>query len=360
VDEMHKRKHIFSLLPLLLLIGLLATGCNSPSNKTINSSEKGKEGEKIVLKFADYFPNTHFSSVNGTQAWVEKVEELTEGKVEIKFFPGEQLGKGADTLDLVRTGAADIGNVSQGYVSGSMQLSSVVSLPGLMDNEKQSTKAAFELISSSPVLDEDFLKNGVRPILAFTSTSYEFWTTEKPIKSVQDLKGLKIRTSGGSANFHIDAIGATPASISAPEQYEALERNTIDGTLFTITSIPSYNLNEVVQYATLGASGGPNLGFVFINEEVWKSIPQDIQDKMIEASEIIMEEYSTKSEKEAQRILKEYKSSGDIEFIEVDEEEFKEAASSVEGDWIKNMESKGLPAQETVDVYKKSLEKYLQ
>lgn len=351
------------VLSIVFVLSLLLLAACGGSNTTSESSDDTKVSssdseEKIVLKFADYFPNTHFMSIHGTQAWVEKVEELTEGQIEIDFYPGEQLGKGADTLDLVRTGLADIGNVSQGYVSGTMQLSSVVSLPGLMESVPQSTKASFDLISSSPVLEQDFLNNGVRPLLSYTSTSYEFWTTKQPIKTVDDLKGLKIRTSGGSANIHIEAVGATPTSISAPEQYEALERNVIDGTLFTINSIPSYNLQEVVNYSTVGAGGGPNLGLVFINEEVWQSIPEHLQEKMLEATEIVLEEFSNAMAEEGERIMEEYKASGDIEFIEVDSEEFREAATPVIDDWIEENEGKGLPAQEALEKYKEFLEKH--
>lgn len=345
-----------TLLTLILVLGLIATGC---SNKDKSNAEKNEgKSEKIVLKFADYLPNTHFMSVNGTQAWIEKVEELTEGEVEIKLYPGEQLGKGADTLDLVKTGAADIGNVSQGYVAGTMPLSSVVSLPGLMDSVVQSTKASFDLISSSPVLDEDFLKNGVRPVFSYSSSSYEFWTTKKPVETVNDLKGLKIRTSGGSANIHIETVGATPTSISAPEQYEALERNTIDGTLFTINSIPSYNLNEVVNYATVGAGGGPNLGLVFINEDVWQSLPENVQEKMLEATDILLEDFGTKMGEDSKEIMKQFKESGEIEFIEVDEELFRKAAETVIDDWVVTNEAKDLPAQEALKVYKEALEKH--
>lgn len=346
---------IVFVLSIMLLAACGSSQDNGGENDTANESDSN---EKIVLKFADYFPNTHFMSVNGTQAWIEKVEELTEGQVEIKFFPGEQLGKGADTLDLVKTGAADIGNVSQGYVSGTMQLSSVVSLPGLMDTVEQSTRASFDLISSSPVLEKDFLDNGVRPLLSYSSTPYEFWTTKKPVTSVADLKGLKIRTSGGSANIHIESVGSTPTSISAPEQYEALERHTIDGTLFTINSIPSYNLHEVVNYATVGAGGGPNLGLVFINEDVWQSIPEHLQEKILEATDSVLEEFSTALTEEGENIQKQYEESGEIEFIEVDEDEFKEAAKTVIDDWVETNEAKGLPAQETFDLYKEALEKY--
>lgn len=355
---MNKRL-ILSFLFVLSLILLAACGGSSDSDSQSNDGSKENASdtdEKIVLKFADYFPNTHFMSIHGTQAWIEKVEELSEGQIEIDFYPGEQLGKGADTLDLVRTGLADIGNVSQGYVSGTMQLSSVVSLPGLMDSVPQSTKASFELISSSPVLEKDFLENGVRPLLSYTSTAYEFWTTEKKVETVEDLKGLKIRTSGGSANIHIEAVGATPTSISAPEQYEALERNVIDGTLFTINSIPSYNLQEVVNYATVGAGGGPNLGLVFINEEVWQSLPEHLQEVMLQATEIVLDEFSKAMQEEGDNIMNEF--SGDIEFVEVDEEEFREASKSVIDDWVEENEGKGLPAQEALDKYKELLEKY--
>lgn len=360
---MLKKVYLFAFI---FVMGLFLAACGS-SDSGGDSSGAGEaqenegtsdDAEKITLTFADYQPETHFSVQNLQQPLADLIEELTDGQVEVDYYPGEQLGKAGDMLNLVQTGAADMAYVSQAYVSGNMQLSSIASLPGFQETQHQASRAIFELISSDPVLEEDYLKNGVRPIAASTSTSYEFWTTDKPIKSVEDLKGMKIRTSGGAANLHIEALGGVPTSISAPEQYEALERNTIDGTLFTITSVPSYNLQEVVNYATLGAGGGPNLAIIFINEDVWSSLPSDIQDKILQAGEQATEHYLDMAHQQALDIQTENTENGNIEFIEVDSDEFAEASADVVDQWVEENEAKGLPAQEAVDLYRELLDKY--
>lgn len=351
-------KKRFLFMALLFVMATVLAGCGSDGdigNAKDNTSSNTNSGETIKLRFADYMPNTHFSSVNAQQKWIEKVEELTDGRIVIEYFPGEQLGKAADMLDLVNTGAADIANVPQAYVSGKMPLSSVVSLPGLVEDPIQGSPAAYELINSSPVLEADFLKNGVVPVFAYTSGTYEFWTVDKPVTKVADLKGMKIRSQGGSANIQMETLGATPVTVSTAEQYEALERGTIDGTLFTTSSIPSYKLNEVVNYATIGAGGGPTLVMFIMNEKKWSSIPSDLQEKIAQATEEVMEEFTTKFAANDQEVIETLSSNGEVEFFEVDKAEFLEASVAVQEQWVN--ENSKIASQETLDLFKKLLDK---
>ncbi|ARJ39589.1 MULTISPECIES: TRAP transporter substrate-binding protein DctP [unclassified Sporosarcina] len=319
--------------------------------------EKSSDNQDVIkLRFADYMPKNHFSSVNAQQVWIDRVEELTEGKVEIEYYPGEQLGKASDSLDLVNTGAADIVNVPQAYVSGKMPLSSVASLPGLVDNIRQGSLASFELINSDPVLNHDFLKNNVVPIFGYTTSTYEFWSVKKPISQIEDLKGMKVRSQGGSANLQIEALGATPVTISTAEQYEALERGTIDSTLSATASITSYKLDEVLNYATLGAGGGTTLVFYLMDKEKWDSIPEDLQKKMQQATDEVLEEFITVSIENDEEIITGLSEEGIVEFIEIDKEEFAHVNEEVQEKWIQENES--ISSQETLDLFKEFLNKY--
>ena len=109
---------------LLACLTLLLAGCNAaPSGTGGEEQEPDKQtaaGEPITLSLADYQSPKHFQSVNGTQKWMKRVEELTNGKVKFNYYPGEQLAKAGDLLDLVRTGGADLANICHCYVAGKM------------------------------------------------------------------------------------------------------------------------------------------------------------------------------------------------------------------------------------------------
>lgn len=356
-----RKKHLTLLLFSIILVVLAACGGNNNANDEQSESHDSHDTtsnsaeETITLRFADYMPNTHFASVNAQQKWIDRVEELSEGRIEIEFFPGEQLGKAADTLDLVTQGAADIGNVPQAYVSNQMKLTSVTSLPGLIDSAEHGTFAAYELINSDPVYEEDFVKNGVVPVFGYTSGPYELWTVDKPVENLEDLKGLKIRSQGGSANLQIEKLGATPVSVSTAEQYEALERGTIDGTLFTTSSIPSYNLQEVVNYATVGAGGGPTLVFFIMNLDKWNSLPNDLQGVIQQATEEVLEEFVVKFDENDINFIESAKENGEIEFFEVDKDEFSMINTEVQELWVE--ENSDIPARETLDLFRELLGK---
>ena len=355
------------MFTLLLIVFL--TACNSDSSEQVQEenvdsnveSDVGSSGnevddfEPITLKFADYMPNTHYASENGQQVWMKKVEELTEGKIKFDFYPGEQLGKATDMLDLVATGAADVSNVPQAYVAGKTPYSSVVSLPGLVENIFQSSYASYELVQSDLVLQEDFLKNGVRPVFAYTSGTYEYWTKE-PIRTVDDLKGKKIRSQGGTANLQLESQGAVPVSLAIPEMYEAIDRGTIDGSHVSMTSVPAYKLNEVVNYSTIGSGGAPTFVFFLFNENKWQTIPEELQIKILEATNLVMKEFIEKSFAYDEKIKQSFIDSGDVEFIEVDKESFFNASQQVHEVWIK--ENSKIKAREVLDLYKTLLEKH--
>ncbi|HLQ40506.1 MAG TPA: TRAP transporter substrate-binding protein DctP [Tetragenococcus sp.] len=341
------------IVSVLMVCSIILSACGSDNKGSGTTSDD----DVIKLKFADYMPKSHFSSENAQQVWVDKVNELTDGKVEIEYYPSEQLGKAADSLDLVNTGVADIVNVPQAYVSGKMPLSSVVSLPGLVEETEQGSLASFELIKSEPVLENDFIANDVVPVFAYTTSPYEFFSVKKPIENLADLKGMKVRSQGGSANLQIEALGATPVTISTAEQYEALERGTIDTTLSALTSVSSYKLDEVVKYATSGAGGGTTLVFYLMDKEKWDSIPEDLQDKINQATEEILADFIEKS-MEYDEEIKENLADEGIEFSELNQSEFSEANEEVKDKWIEENKEKSRPAQETIDKFEDLLDEY--
>ena len=344
------------LLVIVLGLSLILSGCNSKT--TQGTAGENKDTKVYTLKLTDYAPNTNFLSVNCTQVFIKKVEELTNGRVKIQYFPGGQLGKPTDFIELVQTKGADIGNASQSILATKMPLLAVLALPGMVDSMVQGTKAAYEVVNSSPV-DQEFKRNGIKPLFAYWAGPYEILTSKKQIKTVADLKGLKIRSQGGDvANAHIEKLGAVPVTMSAGDMYEGLQKGVVDGIFISNNSIPSYKLDEVAKYQTTGVDGTAALMFAFINEEVWNSFPSDIQEQITQAAKFAMENIDSAWIKNDVDLISRLEEK--ITFTDVDRAEFKKIADPVITEWIKKSESKGLPAQKAFDVTKAALEKYKQ
>jgi len=347
---------------LLACLALLLAGCNAaPAGTGSEKQEPDNQaaaGEPITLSLADYQSPKHFQSVNGTQKWMKRVEELTNGKVKFNYYPGEQLAKASDLLDLVRTGGADLANICHCYVAGKMPYLGVTTLPGLIQSAEEGTRASMELIHQEPILSTDFLANGIRPLYSYMSSPYEIYTASKPVKTLNDMKGLKIRNAGGYSGKMLELLGAVPVTISAPEQYEALARKTIDGTLFTINSFPTYKLDEVIRYGTKGVNGPPTMFVIAINEKVWEKLPEDVKKAMMQAGTEINQSLGRATDESSSQILDELKKQGKIQVVDVDQEAFRQAVSGIEQEWIKDMEAGGYSeAEKVLQMYKEAIQK---
>ena len=173
----------------LLILVALVTACATPifaSAATIN------------LSMTDQNSNTGWGAVNALAPWVQQVEKATQGKVKITVYSSQTLSKGKDAWQAVKSGVADMGWCFHGYWPGMTPLADVVSLPGLpIKSAEQSSAVLWQLYQKYPEIREGFQDNHV--LLLFTSTQFILITKDKPIKTVEDLKGLKIRTTGGAA-----------------------------------------------------------------------------------------------------------------------------------------------------------------
>src|ERR1700679_1866613 len=151
----------------------------------------------ITLRLADSLPVGHIIHEAVTKPFIEAVEKRTDGKVKIAHYPAEQLGKAKDLLRLTQSGVVDIGYIVPSYASDKMPLTAVAELPGGFRNACQGTAAYWALTRDGNFLAEkEFAPNGIRPLITFALPTYQILlSTRKPITSLADLEGLKIRTA---------------------------------------------------------------------------------------------------------------------------------------------------------------------
>lgn len=337
------------VLAILLMTALTAVGCGSNQEAQNNSND---DNTKVVnLKVADIYPKTHYVS-QGIQLWMERTTELTDGRVQFELYPSEQLGKAADMLDVVGTGVADVGYVPFPYFNGRMPLiTGAGAISGIWNNCSEGNPAVFGVCNSDPVLSQDFVKNNIRPILPFANQVFQLFTVDKQVKSLADIKGMKIRSSGGVMDNIISSFGAIPVQIPVGELYEALGRGTVDGSLISAVSLQSHKLDEVVNYATWGVNVSGGVFGYAINESVWQSLPEDIQQAMMQAAQEAYQDLGERMDANEKEMKSRFIEQ-DMKIYELTPEEQQEwlnAQAPVKDEWIKTMEQKNLPGKEVFD-----------
>ncbi len=211
--------------------------------------------------------------------FVNGVEERTEGRVKFEVYSADQLVKTADFFDAVVNGVIDMAPLSPGYDPGKLRLAQVWALPFAFPSNMA---VAESLPEFAAILDpEQYEQYNLKIMSHLFLSNYHLWNTKRPIKTAEDLKGLKIRGTGGVASKALDMLGATSISMVTTEQYDALAKGTIDGTELAPPSVVSYKLSEVMKYGTeawMCTGGSPYM----INLDTWNSLPKDIQEIWME------------------------------------------------------------------------------
>lgn len=236
----------------------------------------------ITLRYAQQNPDTGWSTTHCVEPWLKQVEDATGGKVRIMAFHGQTLAKGKDMWNAVKSGITDIGWCFHGYWPGMTPLTDVISLPALpFTTAEQGSAALWKLYEKSPQIQNEF--KDVKVLLFYTSEPYSLITREKPVKTLEDLKGMKIRMTGGPPTEMMKLLGGVPMLIPMPDNYISLQKGVIDGLGVPWEAINVWRFYEVVNYYT--EVPFPAVYFsISMNKNKWNSLPKDLQDAIMSVS----------------------------------------------------------------------------
>lgn len=316
-------------------------------------SATSSPADEIKLRVADSFPEHHYVSKQLIVPWMERVKELTNGKVAFEYFPAQALGKAKDLLDVAKNRVADIVYAAPLYLSDRLPLSSVVALPGVPGNATQKSEAYQKLVDSH-LAKAEFAREGVTPLIAVTVAGYEFNFAGPKIESVDDLKGKKMRSSGGLQEKTVEALGGIPVQIAAPEVYAALQRGTVDGTITPLASVQPYAFDEVLKSITTNGDLGTFPITYVANGDVWNGLPEDVKTAMRKASLEVNTSFGNFVDKRTVTAEEELRAKG-LEMYELPKsilDEFRKRTAPIAEDWASGLNDRGYPASDVLKAWK--------
>lgn len=311
----------------------------------------------IKLNYANFFPPTHAHGIAAAD-WAKEINKRTNGRVEIAYFPGGALGKGPEIYDNVLKGVADIGMSVFGYTKGRFPSMEAVEVVFGYRSAKMATFTINDFYKKFKPKDLDEVKvlylSAHGPGLLHTS--------KKPVYKLEDLAGLKIRSTGTNAKM-VKYLGGTPVAMPQGDTYEALRKGVVDGTFVPIEALKGWKQGEVIKYTTECYSVGYTQSlFTVMNLKKWNSLPKDIQDIF----EQVSEEWIAKTAAVWDAIDeggREFTLSLGNKIIPLSDKEGARWAKAVEpiaDEYIKMAESKGLPGKEYVTEVRTLMKKYSQ
>ena len=263
-----KNKVLLVSLVMVLLDSLLVIGC-APAAPT----------EVITLKYADQNPDTGWAGIHAAVPWLKQIETATKGAVKTQGFFSQSLFKGGDAWEALKSNQADFAWCFHGYWAGMTSLADVIALPFLpIPSAEKASEVLWKLYEKYPSIQKQFADNKV--VLVWTASPYFLLSTKKQIKTMDDIKGLKVRTTGGPPTEMAKALGAVPTPMGMPDTYMNLDKGVIDAMLEPWESLYSFKHFEIAKYYTYIPFHVTYFSQSF-SRASWDKLPKTVQDQIM-------------------------------------------------------------------------------
>lgn len=302
--KMGRLVFLFTLISFIFIVTF--AGCS----KSSVSDGDAETDQSITLTAATSWAENDDQNNTGFWWLQEKVNKLSDGKITIKWVGGPETFPAFELGEAVRDGAVDIGWLSPAYYASAMPEGLVMEYSELTFQEERDSKALDYL--------NNIHRNKMNSIIFSSADGGKKYSiyTKKPVRSLDDFKGMRIRVSESYLPL-IRALGAETVLLPGGEIYTAMERGVIDGFTWPYLGITAFSLEELTKYKIQPYYWRVSVVGI-INTDTWDSLPewaQNIIDKAAREIEAELPEFYKEFEEKENEILV----NNGIEFITIDD-----------------------------------------
>lgn len=266
---------------LLLTAALAAASLSGCGNSGAASSEEATAENPLVLTLAHNLAESHITSI-ALQEFADAVEEESDGRIQIRIFPNGQLGSETEVLEQLMAGVVDMTRVSAPGLATYNEGYHTFGLPYIFDDNEN-----YYNVMGSDAMGEFFRsseEDGFVTLTYYTSGARSFYTIDRPVRTPEDLKGLKFRVQDmKSQTDMMKALGGTPVAMAMGDVYTALQTGIIDGSENNETVLTTGKHGEICKYFSLDQHTMiPDV--LVIGTEVWNKLSEEDQQILIDAA----------------------------------------------------------------------------
>ncbi|MAS04471.1 MAG: C4-dicarboxylate ABC transporter [Ahrensia sp.] len=318
------------------------------------------EAQEVTLRMHQFLPAQANVPKYVLDVWADKVEAESDGRIKIQRFPSMQLGgTPPELIDQAIDGIADIIWTVAGYTPGRFPRTEVFELPFMMTNAEATSKAYWEMAEKYMLNDDfkDFHTIGV-------------WVhgpgiihSKEPIRSIEDLNGVKLRAPTRVTNMMFSSLGATPVGMPVPAIPEALSKGVVDATVIPWEVAGIVKVPELVSNHTeFPGASLYTTSFIFaMNKDRYESLPDDLKKVIDDNSGLefsglagkVMQEYDAPTRKIAVE-----RGNNIIELSEEEVQAWRDASAPTIDAWVKEMDDKGLDGSGLLEEARSLIAKY--
>lgn len=205
------------------------------------------QAEEVTLRIHHFLPAGAPIQAKVLEPWCQKVTKESANQIKCKIFPSMQLGGSAPQLyDQAKDGVVDMIWTIPGYTPGRFLVTELFELPFMMNTPEATSRALWEFQTKHNAAEY----KEVKPLAFHMNGPGNFYTRSKPIQSLADFKGLKMRGATRQTTRMLAALGATPVGMALPAVPEALSKGVIDGALTPYEVVQSTRMHELTKFTT--------------------------------------------------------------------------------------------------------------
>ncbi|WP_336606341.1 TRAP transporter substrate-binding protein [Calidifontimicrobium sp. SYSU G02091] len=318
------------------------------------------QAQEVTLRVHHFLPATSYAHTMFIQPWCDKIAKDSNNRLKCQIFPSMQLGGTPPQLyDQVKDGVVDVIWSLPGYTAGRFPLSEVFELPFMMRDAEATSKALWDYVQQhAPSEFKD-----VHPIAFHVHGPGVFHMRDKPIRTMADFKGLKLRAPTRQTNRFLAALGATPVGMPVPQVGEALNKGTIDGAVVPYEVVPAVKIHEIVKFHSETDPSEPAFytsTFMFVmNRAKYDSLPPDLKKVVDANSGQALSGQIGKTFLAADAEGKKLTAKNTTNVIGKDElQHWKKAGEPVVEAWIKDVDARGANGRQLLEAAKALIAKH--
>jgi TRAP-type transport system periplasmic protein len=298
----------------------------------------------VNLRFAHIVPSTAITAQ--ADGWYgEQVAARSGGAVQHEYFWAGAAGAAAEILDLTGQGAVDVASVTPSFYGAQLPLlAAFSSIPFSFNDPANAQTIANILFAEFPALQAEAARANLHINRFAVMNDYHMMCT-RPVRRIEDMAGLRIRSQGEYIPLLIAAVGGTPVTVLPGEFYEALQRSSVDCIILPWDFLASNRLYEVARYASDINLGPIVAHLVAYNLDTWNGLAPEVQELLTatarDAGAYDLERVGASSAASLQRIM-----DGGVELIPFeDQARLEELVGDMVGVWAQRMVDRGLGAE---------------
>lgn len=258
------KRSVFGLVCVLFIIIIFG----------ITFSSEGFAAGRVELRYASEYPDKHPTVKNAILPWIEEVKRLSKGRLVIQFFNPNAIAPSRKVYDALVAGSIDMTGSPCHWVHGKFPLNTVIQTPLIFNGAEAASLTTWDMFNKYPEWRNEF--KDIKVLWQWGSATFNLHTVKKMVRTLEDLKGMKIIGINPQIREILKRLGANPIPMTPQDSYLALERGMAEGMAFPIAPVRAFKISDVAKYHTVAdLMCDPFYGA--INVRKWNSLPADLK-----------------------------------------------------------------------------------